>query len=63
PLTKVYFREEGHPTLELVFAKDYYVTYRNNIEVGTATMTIHGKVAYRGQVTVKFNIARQPEPE
>jgi hypothetical protein len=62
PLTKVYFREEGKPTVELNFAKDYFVTYKNNIEVGTATLVIHGKGAYRGQVTVKFNIARVPEP-
>jgi hypothetical protein len=63
PLTKVYYREEGQPTLELVFAKDYFVTYRNNIEIGTATLAIHGKGAYRGQVAVKFNIARRPESQ
>jgi hypothetical protein len=62
PLTKVYFHEEGKPAVELVFARDYFVTYKNNIEVGTATLAIHGKGAYRGQVTVKFNIARVPEP-
>jgi hypothetical protein len=62
PLTKVWYREEDKPTVELVFAKDFSVTYKSNVEVGMAEVTIHGKGGYRGQVTVKFNIARQPLP-
>jgi hypothetical protein len=43
---------------ELAFAKDYYVTYRNNIKPGTAILSIHGKGAYRGQREVTFNIIK-----
>jgi hypothetical protein len=58
PLPKAYYREEGKPTVELVFAKDFSLTYKNNINVGTAEVTLHGKGAYKGQKTVTFNIAR-----
>jgi hypothetical protein len=58
PLPKGYYREAGKPTVELVFAKDFSVTYKNNIDVGTANLTLHGKGAYKGQKTVTFNIAR-----
>jgi hypothetical protein len=58
PLPKAYYREDGKPTVELVFAKDFSLTYKNNINVGTAEVTLHGKGAYKGQKTVTFNIAR-----
>ncbi|MDR0667229.1 MAG: DUF6261 family protein [Prevotellaceae bacterium] len=58
PLPKAYYREEGKPTVELVFAKDFSLTYKNNVNVGTAEVTLHGKGAYKGQKTVTFNIAR-----
>jgi hypothetical protein len=58
PIPKVLYREEGKPTVELVFAKDFSVTYKNNVNVGMAELTIHGKGAYKGQITVTFNIAR-----
>ncbi|MDR2449170.1 MAG: DUF6261 family protein [Prevotellaceae bacterium] len=55
---KVHYREEGKPTLNLSLGKDFDVTYKNNINVGMAELTIHGKGAYRGQKTATFNIAR-----
>jgi hypothetical protein len=58
PIPKVYYREEGKPTVELTFAKDFSVTYKNNVNVGMAECIIHGKGEYKGQVTVTFNIAR-----
>jgi hypothetical protein len=45
-------------THQLSLGKDFSVTYKNNINVGTAELTIHGKGAYKGQKTVTFNIAR-----
>ena len=36
PITKVYYREDNKPTVELVFAKDFSVTYKNNVNVGMA---------------------------
>ncbi|MDR3261023.1 MAG: hypothetical protein LBT78_04225 [Tannerella sp.] len=44
-----------------VNSKDFTVTYRKNIEVGTADLIIHGKGAYKGTKTVTFNIAEQME--
>jgi hypothetical protein len=58
PIPKAYWREEGKPTVELVFAKDFYVTYKNNVDVGTAEVTLHGKGDYKGRFDVTFNIAR-----
>jgi hypothetical protein len=58
PIPKVYYREDDKPTVELVFATDFSLTYKNNTNVGTAEVTIHGKGSYKGQFTVKFNIAR-----
>jgi hypothetical protein len=57
PIPQVFFTEDGKPTVELVFAKDFTVTYRDNIKVGTATIIIHGKGAYRGTKAITFNIA------
>lgn len=36
--------------------KDYYLSYSNNTEPGTATVTIKGKKAYRGTITKTFKI-------
>jgi hypothetical protein len=58
PIPKAYWREDGKPTVELVFAKDFSVTYKNNVNVGTAEVTLHGTGDYKGQKTVTFNIAR-----
>jgi hypothetical protein len=58
PIPVVYYREEGKPTVELVFGKDFSLTYKNNVNVGTADIVIRGKGAYRGQKKVTFNIAR-----
>jgi hypothetical protein len=58
PIPKGYYREDGKPTEELVFAKDFSLTYKDNVKVGMAEVTLHGKGAYKGQKTVTFNIAR-----
>jgi hypothetical protein len=59
PLPHVFYREEDKPTLELVFAKDFFVTYKNNVDVGMADLVIHGKGAYKGQKKTTFNILRK----
>jgi hypothetical protein len=41
---------------ELVFARDYDLTYRNNDRPGNASVTLHGKSAWKGKKTVSFNI-------
>ena len=58
PIPEVYYREEGKETQRLYLGKDFSVTYKNNVNVGMAELTIHGKGGYKGQKTVTFNIAR-----
>jgi hypothetical protein len=41
---------------ELVFTRDYELSYRDNDRPGTASLTIHGKGRFRGTKTVSFNI-------
>ena len=55
-------KKKNKPTVKLYLGKDYAVTYKNNIDVGMATLTVHGKGDYKGQVSVPFYIARQPLP-
>jgi hypothetical protein len=37
---------------------DYSVTYKNNVNVGTATVTIKGKKDYKGSVVKSFSIVK-----
>lgn len=63
PVPNIYFRtDEKTPVIELALGKDFFVTYKNNIEVGQAELTIHGKGKYKGTLTVSFHIAREPFP-
>ncbi|MDR1339221.1 MAG: hypothetical protein LBK58_04115 [Prevotellaceae bacterium] len=59
PVPEAFYRESGKQAVELVFAKDFSLTCKNNVETGTASVTLHGKNEYRGQKTVTFNIIRQ----
>jgi hypothetical protein len=58
PLPVAYYREEGKPTVELIFGQDYSVTYKNNLQVGMAELIIHGKGKYKGSKSATFNIRR-----
>jgi hypothetical protein len=50
---------EGH---ELVFSVDYELTYHDNSRPGNATLTLHGKGAWKNKKSVSFNIvAKQDE--
>lgn len=44
-------------TVTLVKGKDYIVTYRNNVNVGTATAVVQGIGNYRGQLSKTFKIS------
>jgi hypothetical protein len=59
PIPVVYYREEGRPTREPALGRDFSVTYKNNINVGMAELTIHGKSSYTGSKTVTFIIAHK----
>jgi hypothetical protein len=56
PIPRVTYREEGQPDVELVFARDFTVSYRNNTRPGTATLVIRGTGDYTGRRSVTFNI-------
>jgi dihydropteroate synthase len=57
PPTQVFVEtKDGMKQLER--DKDYYVTFKDNIEVGNAKCTVHGKGKYRGSQTITFAIAR-----
>ncbi|MDR3245697.1 MAG: DUF6261 family protein [Prevotellaceae bacterium] len=55
PLTKAFYRT-GEDSVELLFATDYTLTYKNNIRVGQATVILHGKGRYSGTYMVTFYI-------
>jgi hypothetical protein len=57
PLPRVFF-QTGKETVELVFAQDFDVTYKNNTEVGEAKLSVHGKGKYTGRYDTTFHIAR-----
>jgi hypothetical protein len=42
--------------IELEFSKDFTVGYKNNVAVGTATLTITGIGKYSGEIVTTFNI-------
>ena len=46
----------------LTLGTDYTVAYSNNIEVGTATITVTGKGDYTGTATGHFTISKAAEP-
>jgi hypothetical protein len=57
PIPTVHYTTSKGDTLELTFAKDFTVTYKNNERVGNASLTILGKGEYSGRKVVTFNVA------
>jgi hypothetical protein len=55
-IPRVWYREADKPAVELIFAKDFLVSYKNNTSVGTADLILHGKGKYRGKKRLTFNI-------
>jgi ribosomal protein S28E/S33 len=43
---------------ELTPGTDFYATFKNNVEVGNAKCTVHGKGKYKGSQTITFAIER-----
>jgi predicted DNA-binding protein YlxM (UPF0122 family) len=58
PLPKVFYQTDKE-LRELVFAQDFTVTYRNNVDVGEAKLLIHGKGKYSKQYTTSFHIIHE----
>jgi hypothetical protein len=59
PITRVFYKKEDGELNELRFTIDFYITYRNNVEVGEAQIIIHGKGKYRGRYTSIFHIEKE----
>jgi hypothetical protein len=55
-MPRVRYRKTPEEYVLLVLGKDYNLSYRNNIEEGTAECIIHGKGYYKGSKTVTFVI-------
>jgi hypothetical protein len=49
-------KDGSETVIELVFSEDFTVGYKNNINPGTATLTITGIGKYTGKVVTTFNI-------
>jgi hypothetical protein len=58
PIPELHYAEPGEQTKKLFFPTDFTVTYKDNVNVGDAEITIHGKGSFKGQKIVTFNIAR-----
>jgi hypothetical protein len=58
PLTKAFYKT-GTETIDLLFGTDYSLSYKNNVNVGQATITLRGKGKYSGNYVVTFYIENQ----
>jgi hypothetical protein len=58
PIPRVFIKKENDEFSELQFTVDFYITYRNNVNVGEAQILIHGKGKYTGRYTSTFHIER-----
>jgi hypothetical protein len=56
--TVVYKDDSVEPPVDktLVFATDYTVTYKNNVNPGNATLIVHGKGTFKGKKIISFYI-------
>jgi hypothetical protein len=60
PLPRVFYKADTE-LRELVFAQDFTVSYRNNVEVGEAKLFVHGKGKYTGTYATTFHIVNNNE--
>jgi hypothetical protein len=50
------FVQIGKESVELVFSRDFTVSYRNNVNAGEAKLIVHGKGKYTGTYETAFHI-------
>lgn len=61
PAVQVSYKMTSNGYKTLVEGRDYVVTYANNVDAGTATVTVTGMGTYTGSVTKEFTIlAEEP---
>jgi hypothetical protein len=58
PIPRVFYNHDGKLE-ELVFAQDFTVTYRHNVEAGEAKLLVHGKGRYTGRYSTHFHIVEK----
>jgi hypothetical protein len=58
PVPPVSIKNEDGEFSELLFTVDFYITYKNNVEIGEAQIMIHGKGKYTGRYTSTFHIEK-----
>jgi hypothetical protein len=56
PVPSVFIKKGNDEFSELLFTVDFYITYKNNVEIGQAQILIHGKGKYVGSNTFTFHI-------
>jgi hypothetical protein len=56
PAPEVFHVTARRGTVRLYLGRDYNLTYRNNVNVGNAECTLHGRNKFRGTKTVTFSI-------
>lgn len=60
PKVTVTHTDKDGATLTLTKDKDYTLTYKDNKDAGTATITVEGKGAYTGSIEKTFTITKAP---
>lgn len=60
PKVTVTHTDKDGTTLTLIKDKDYTLTYKDNKDAGTATITVEGKGAYTGSFEKTFTITKAP---
>ncbi|MDR1372356.1 MAG: hypothetical protein LBJ17_04415, partial [Dysgonamonadaceae bacterium] len=58
PIPEVFLKTTDKGTIRLELGKDFNIRFKDNVEIGNATLTIHGKSSYKGKKTVTFTIER-----
>ncbi|MBO5372989.1 MAG: fibronectin type III domain-containing protein [Lachnospiraceae bacterium] len=59
PTPTVLWKKADGQTVELFVGEDFEYVYENNIEAGTATVTVKGMNNYSGEVPVEFEIFKK----
>ncbi|MDR1371518.1 MAG: DUF6261 family protein [Dysgonamonadaceae bacterium] len=58
PTPEVFIQPLDEETVRLEIGKDYNLRFIDNVEVGNATLTIHGVGSYKGKKSISFIIKR-----
>jgi hypothetical protein len=63
PIPVVFYRnnDKEKEQVQLVFTKDFSISFKSNRNPGMATLTVHGKGAYKGKKSTTFNIVNNSE--